>query len=146
KVHLNGIKARAEEDGESQHASTVVIQYVDQQPSVYFDKGGGNTPQATTVGTGKALVLRDGRAWEVTWNRPDETSGTTFTLPDGSPMAFKPGQTWIVLLDRDRTPSLTGPIAPSPSGFSSGARSTGGSEAINSMANQIPLLTTAEPG
>lgn len=146
RVHLNGIKARAEEDGESQRASNVIIQYVDQRPSIYFDKGGGNTPQAITVGTGKALVMRDGRAWEVTWNRPDEASGTTFTLPDGSPMTFKPGQTWIVLLDRDRTPILTGPVTASPSGSMSTTGTSDSSESINSMAGQIPLLTTAEPG
>jgi len=107
KVHLNGIKARAEEDDTVQHASTVVIQYVDQQPSVYFDKGGGNTPQAITTGTGKAIVLRDGRAWDVTWNRPNDASGTTFTLPDGSPMPFKPGQIWFVLFDNERTARLS---------------------------------------
>ncbi|MBU6244398.1 MAG: DUF3048 domain-containing protein [Actinomycetales bacterium] len=107
KVHLNGVKARAEEDGRVLHASTVVIQYVDQNPSVYFDKGGGNTPQATTTGSGKAIVLRDGRAWDVNWSRPDDASGTTFTLPDGSPMPFKPGQTWVVLLDNERTAHLT---------------------------------------
>ncbi len=112
KVHLNGILARSEEDDNSQQASTVVIQYVDQQPSIYYDRGGGNTPQASTVGTGKALVMRDGRAWEVTWNRPDEASGTTFTLPDGSAMPFKPGQTWIVLLDRDRTVKIVYPTGP----------------------------------
>ena len=107
KVHLNGIKARAEEDGQSQRASTVVLQYVEQEPSIYFDKGGGNTPEAITVGTGRAIVMRDGRAWETTWKRPDPESGTTFTLPSGTPMTFKPGQTWIVLLDEDRTAKLT---------------------------------------
>jgi len=107
KVHLNGIKARAEEDGQSQHASTVVLQYVEQKQSIYYDKGGGNTPEAITVGTGKAIVLRDGRAWETTWKRPDPEKGTTFTLPSGKPMTFKPGQTWIVLLNENRTAKLT---------------------------------------
>jgi len=152
RVHLNGIKARAEEDGQGQQASTVVIQYVEQRPSPYFDKGGGNTPQAITVGTGNAVVLRDGRAWQVRWSRPDEESGTTFTLLDGSPMPFKPGQTWIVLLDRDRTATITNPTpsGATPSGATpSGTTPSGATDATpaGSRTSQtdppaIPLLST----
>lgn len=145
RVHLNGIKARAEEDGESQYASTVVIQYVDQQASPYYDKGGGNTPQAITVGTGKALVMRDGRVWEVEWNRPDEASGTTYTLPDGSPMPFKPGQTWIVLLDRDRTASVSSPVAPTPSTAGAAGVNPVGGIPVEGTPGPVPLRSTAEP-
>ena len=110
RVHLNGERAKAEEHDRGQNASTVIIQYVDQQPSAYFDKGGGNTPHADTIGRGRAVVLRDGRSWDVRWSRPDAESGTTFTLADGSSMPFKPGQQWIVLLDRDRTAKITAPV------------------------------------
>lgn len=136
RVHLNGERAQAEEQDGGQNAATVVIQYVRQEPSVYFDKGGGNTPHAETIGRGRALVLRDGRSWDVTWERPDAESGTTFTMADGSPMPFKPGQQWIVLLDRDRDakvsappsaaasplPSATARPLPEPSGSSSPSR------------------------
>ena len=128
-VRLNGVRARAQEDDEGQNAATVVIQYVDQKQSVYFDKGGGNTPEAISVGTGKAVVLRDGRSWDVTWNRPDEQSGTTFTLSDGSPLPFKPGQTWIVLLDNDRSARITSGL-PTPS---------------TATASQAPASATASP-
>lgn len=113
-VHLNGQRAGAEERPAGQNAATVVIQYVKQRPSAYFDKGGGNTPHAQTIGTGRAVVLRDGLAWEVRWSRPTGASGTTFTLPDGSPLAFKPGQTWVVLLDRTRTARVR-PLTEPPS-------------------------------
>ncbi len=130
KVQLNGERARAEEHDRGQNAATVVIQYVDQEPSAYFDKGGGNTPHADTIGRGRALVLRDGRSWDVTWQRPDAESGTTFMMSDGSPMPFKPGQQWIVLLDRDRpakvsapaTPSASASSPPAPTGSSSPSR------------------------
>ncbi|MHB1212032.1 MAG: DUF3048 C-terminal domain-containing protein, partial [Candidatus Nanopelagicales bacterium] len=46
--------------------------------------------------------MRDGRAWTVTWSRPRAQDGTVFTLPDGSVLPFKPGQTWVVLLDKER--------------------------------------------
>ena len=114
-VHLNGERAREEEHDRGQNAATVVVQYVDQKPSAYFDKDGGNTPHAQTIGRGKAVILRDGRSWDVTWERPDADSGTTFTRADGSPMPFKPGQEWIVLLDRDRTAKISTPSTASAS-------------------------------
>lgn len=107
RVYLNGQRARAEESDAGQNAATVVIQYVKQEPSRYYDKGGGNTPLALTVGSGKAVVLRDGLAWDVTWSRPSKTSGTTYTLADGSAMPFTPGQTWIVLRDKTRKAKIT---------------------------------------
>jgi len=110
-VSLNGQRARAEENDAGQNAATVVIQYVDQQPSAYFDRGGGNTPHAQTIGSGKAIVLRDGQAWRTTWERPSAEAGTAFTMADGSPMVFKPGQLWIVLLDNERRATVK-PMTP----------------------------------
>jgi len=101
-VDLNDEKAAAEESKEAQQASTVVIQYVKQEASRFFDKGGGNTPHAETIGSGRALVLRDGMGWKARWDRPSAKQGTTFTTAEGEPLPFKPGQVWVVLLDRDR--------------------------------------------
>ncbi len=84
RITLNGQPARAEEWSGGQRAATVVIQYVKQERSQFWDKGGGNTPHADTIGTGTAMVLRDGRVWKTTWTRPNAKSGTTFTLRDGS--------------------------------------------------------------
>jgi hypothetical protein len=109
RVSLNGRDARAEESSAGQNAATVVIQYVRQTKSQFWDKGGGNTPHAETIGSGNALVLRDGMVWKTTWTRPNAKSGTTFTLPDGTLMPFKPGQPWIVLLDRKR-PAIVKPM------------------------------------
>jgi hypothetical protein len=113
-VTLNGQRAGAEESDRGQNASTVVIQYVKQRPSAYFDKGGGNTPHADTIGTGTAMVLRDGLAWKTTWSRPSAADGTTFTLEDGSALPFKPGQVWIVLLDRKRQADVEPLTKPTP--------------------------------
>ncbi len=117
RVSLNGQPARAEEWSGGQRAATVVIQYVKQRKSQFWDKGGGNTPHAETIGSGTAMVLRDGRVWKTTWSRPNAKSGTTFTLRDGSLMTFKPGQLWVVLLDKQRTATikpLTKPKVPKP--------------------------------
>jgi len=117
-VSLNDVRAEAEENKAGQQADTVVIQYVEQKPSIFYDKGGGNTPHAETIGSGRAIVLRDGLGWKVRWDRPDGKAGTTFTMEDGSPMPFKPGQVWVVLLDKERKAKITpwtDPLAPSAS-------------------------------
>lgn len=106
-VSMNGKRAGAEASPDGQHAASVVIQLVEQEPSIYFDRYGANTPFAHTVGSGKAIVLRDGLAWDVQWNRPTSTSGTTYTLADGSELALKPGQQWVVLLNEQTPPKLT---------------------------------------
>lgn len=123
RIRLNERPARAEESVDGQRADTVVIQSVRQSPSKYKDKWGAVTPNVETVGTGSAVVLRDGMAFDVAWSRPDVASSTTFTLPDGSVMPFKPGQTWFVLYNSDRSPvlrsSVSSSVAPTPSSTSS---------------------------
>jgi hypothetical protein len=105
-VWLNKRPARATEGG-TQHAATVVIQYVRQHDSGYGDKFGGKTPKLETVGAGKGWVLRDGRAYAVTWSRPVATGGTTFTGADGNPVPFAVGQVWVVLVN-SRTKAILG--------------------------------------
>jgi len=102
-VGLNGEESRTTEGGPLR-AATAVIQSVAQSDSGFGDRYGGRTPFVESVGSGAAIVLRDGRLWSVTWERPDLASGTTFTLPDGSPMPFAIGQEWIVMLDKARKP------------------------------------------
>ena len=94
-------KLNVAESGVVLGATTLVIQMVEISPSEYGDKFGGVTPLSETIGTGKAYVLRDGELFATTWNRPFADSGTTFTLPDGSPMFFAPGQVWVALTDRE---------------------------------------------
>lgn len=120
KVKLNGYPAEAEENNAGQNAATVVIQNVKQTPSKYFDKGGGNTPHAATIGAGTAVVLRDGMSYDVTWSRPSAEVGTTFTMADGSPMPFKPGQQWIVLLDKTHPATVFPLPSPAPTATKNG--------------------------
>lgn len=95
---LNGPAQAAE--GGRQFAKTAIMQFVREYPSRFHDRSGGITPNSRTVGSGKALVLRDGQMYEATWSRPSAEVGTTFTLADGSQMPFATGQVWIGLVDR----------------------------------------------
>ena len=74
---------------------TVVVQYVKVTTSVFRELG-IRPPYASTVGSGTAVVLRDGRAYHVRWSRPAAGDGTTYTQPDGRPMPFARGQVWVV--------------------------------------------------
>ena len=78
---------------------TVVVQYAKTTKSKFHDFLGSYTPLIHTTGTGRAVVLRDGKAFSAKWSRPSEGKGTTFTGADGSPMNFAPGQVWVVLVN-----------------------------------------------
>jgi hypothetical protein len=84
-------------DGKRVAPATVVLQYVKVRVSAYHDVLGNNTPYTETVGSGKAQVLRDGRVYDVNWQRSKATDGTQFTTKDGKPVNFAKGQVWVVL-------------------------------------------------
>uniref|UniRef100_UPI0007C7D022 DUF3048 domain-containing protein n=1 Tax=Streptomyces aureus TaxID=193461 RepID=UPI0007C7D022 len=99
RVAMDGRAARATDTG-ALAPSTVVVQRVAVRSSAFRDVTGAVSPYTETVGSGTALVLRDGRAHEARWSRTSATSGTTFTTPAGKPLAFAPGQVWVVLAPR----------------------------------------------
>jgi hypothetical protein len=53
-------------------------------------------------GSGKGYALRDGQIYQVTWHRND-TDVVSLTNPDGSPFAFKPGNTWFEVVGLNST-------------------------------------------
>lgn len=108
-VWIDGRPARDTTKPYRQAASTVVIQYVKEGDSGYGDKFGGRTPLAQTVGHGSALMLRDGRAFKIKWSRPTRKASTRYTMADGQPAAFRPGQVWVVLKDKEAPAKVTSP-------------------------------------
>lgn len=83
--------------GDRLGAPTVVVQHVRIRSSAFGDRSGNNTPFTETVGSGRALVLRDGREYEARWSRPEASGGTTFTDGDGRRLRFARGQVWVLL-------------------------------------------------
>lgn len=94
-VWMDGAPGTATEGGQLGGA-TVIIQDVYIGKS-RFEEYGGLPPLARSIGSGTAVILRNGRAYTVHWSRPGLNSGTTFTLPGGKRMLFAPGQVWVVL-------------------------------------------------
>ncbi len=79
--------------GEAVSADNVVILFV---PYSYFVKNATEeVMDVDLVGSGDALIARDGQIFTVYWQR--ETSASTLTLVDGEGNAFpfKPGNTWF---------------------------------------------------
>ncbi|GAA1259366.1 MULTISPECIES: DUF3048 domain-containing protein [Streptomyces] len=99
-VSMDGTRARTT-DGGALNASTVVVQYVDVRGSRFHDRSGSTSPFSDTVGAGKATVLRDGRSYDVRWERRSAADGTQFTTAaDGKRMTFAPGQVWVLFAER----------------------------------------------
>ncbi len=94
-VSMDGIPA-VTTDGGRLSPATVVIQHTTVRTSRFLEYG-KPPPYAESVGSGTALVLRDGKAWTTHWSRPAANGGTTFTTASGQRMTFAQGQVWIVL-------------------------------------------------
>ncbi|MEU6874538.1 MULTISPECIES: DUF3048 domain-containing protein [unclassified Streptomyces] len=98
-VSMDGTPARTA-GGARLGAADVVVQNVTVRPSLYRDRWGSTSPYTETVGSGSAVVLRDGKEYDVRWSRPSADSATSFTTADGERMTFAPGQVWIVLAQK----------------------------------------------
>lgn len=94
-IFMDGSAAKATEGGQLS-ASTVVIQYTTVRTSRFLEAG-SRPPYAQSTGSGKAVILRDGDAYQALWSRPDRGGGTVFTTGSGQQMTFARGQVWIVL-------------------------------------------------
>ncbi|OEU90735.1 CchlO [Streptomyces abyssalis] len=91
-VSMDGRPASTTDAGRLE-AATVVVQYVQISDSA--------SPLTETVGSGRALVLRDGKEYEARWKRPSESDGTEFTDADGKRLPFARGQVWVALAPDD---------------------------------------------
>jgi len=98
-VWMDGARAETTDRGQLRPA-TVVIEYTRVGTSKFLERG-VRPPFAFTVGSGRALVLRNATAYRVHWSRPHANGGTTFTLPSGKRMTFARGQVWVVLASRN---------------------------------------------
>src|SRR6516225_9858861 len=96
---MDGAPAMATE-GRQLGGATVIIQYTVVRTSRFIEYG-GRPPYAQSLGSGDAIVLRNGRAYHVRWHRGSADGGTTFTLASGKRMTFSRGQVWVVLAPKD---------------------------------------------
>lgn len=84
--------------GKPVEAANVIVQYVVTKPSGNRDINGVVTPLVEVIGTGKAILLREGKSWQGTWTRADAASPTAFKTADGQDMQLAKGSTWVLLV------------------------------------------------
>jgi Protein of unknown function (DUF3048) N-terminal domain/Protein of unknown function (DUF3048) C-terminal domain len=61
----------------------------------YFQRPPNEIIEILLSGSGTAYAFRDGREYQLQWNRPTTNSVLFLTYPDGTPFPFKPGHTWF---------------------------------------------------
>jgi len=84
-------------DGTQASATDVLVQYVQIGTNGYTDVNHNPTPTSATVGTGRAVLLRDGKRYDGTWSRPSMTAPTTWTATGGGTLTLAPGRIWVLL-------------------------------------------------
>ena len=80
--------------GEQVRVQNVVIQYVKYTPVP-------NSQKAEVIGSGRAVICMDGIAIEGTWSKESATAPTVYRDASGEEIQFRPGNTWIHLLNRN---------------------------------------------
>ncbi|MEO5838363.1 MAG: DUF3048 domain-containing protein [Acidimicrobiales bacterium] len=70
------------------------------------------SPQAVSVGKGRAIVYTDGKVVDGEWTRPfPESPWTITTGADAKPVELTPGRTWVYLASKGTVEDLVNPIA-----------------------------------
>lgn len=95
-------------EGDTLHADNVVIMRIEQRTGSRRDSAGNPTVELIVTGRGDAVVLRDGRAYEVTWRKRDADSHIEWLDSDGEPFPLAPGSTWVELLATGASLELEG--------------------------------------
>lgn len=95
-VSVDGNRMTSTESGRVS-ADTVIVQHVkDIRGLGIKDVAGSRSPVAKTTGTGKATVLRDGKAYRTTWSRKHASRPTVYRTSSGHKMPLT-GKVWIML-------------------------------------------------
>jgi hypothetical protein len=99
-LSMDGRRDMAAEGGQL-GATTFVVQFVTITGSAYKDVNGVVTPTSRTVGSGRAMIFRDGKVYEGRWARGKATDPTSYTIA-GQPAVFAAGNLWVALLGKGR--------------------------------------------
>ena len=79
-------------------ADNVVIMRVDTSTGGRRDSAGNPTLTLDVIGRGRAIILRDGRAYQARWRKEGPGDHLTWGDADGNVFDLKPGRTWVEML------------------------------------------------
>lgn len=96
-VRMRNSAAVSDYQGKLEAADNVMVMDVTDTPDGTVDTNGAPSYLTQTVGSGRLTLFRDGHQLAGTWKRAASTSAFTFLGPDGKPLPFKAGKTWVML-------------------------------------------------
>lgn len=76
-------------------ANVLIIQAAHTQTDIIEDSLNSRSVQVELIGSGDVTLLRDGQLFRGSWKRENASDWFTLTFADGSPLTFKPGNTYI---------------------------------------------------
>jgi hypothetical protein len=86
--------------GQEYKPDTVVVVFAKVVEAGYNDKAGNPVPETVVEGSGRAVILTDGKAVEATWHK-DKADGTmAFTSKAGHAFGLKAGHVWLEAVPR----------------------------------------------
>ena len=98
-VRVIGGAQQSAADGTPIATPNVIVQFCDVTPYPQDVDVVGNVAQFThSIGTGRAVLFRDGHRFDGTWSRSAAGRGTTFLSKLGKPLPLAPGGAWILLV------------------------------------------------
>jgi hypothetical protein len=101
-LRFHGTSPHTLENGAQVSAKNVVVQVVRYDYSTGIsDVIGSPSPEAITVGFGKAYVFRNGRVIVGKWVRSSPSAITQFETKGGTVIPLTPGNTWVELYPSD---------------------------------------------
>lgn len=86
-------------------AANVVVLGMQVGPGGCCDTSGARYVATTVSGQGRAIVLRDGRWYELTWRKAGPSDHLELVDADGVTFPLKPGPTWVHLAPRQNLPA-----------------------------------------
>lgn len=99
----NGVDSTVTGPGRIGAANVLVLATRHYSPGC-CDSAGSPYLESDVIGEGRGLVLRDGRRYEVRWDKPDASAPLRVLDADGEPFPLAPGPSWILLPSTERFP------------------------------------------
>ncbi|MCB0222295.1 MAG: DUF3048 domain-containing protein, partial [Anaerolineae bacterium] len=132
-------------------AANVVIYFADHQDTdIVEDSAGATSIRIIVNGFGPAWLVRDGKLLKGNWET-DGRETPRFIFGDGSPMPFKPGNTWVEVVPLDYAIEIDGATqefeGQIPADDSTGDTDDTGNEAAPVIAPTLtPIGARPQPG
>lgn len=87
--------------------NVLIIHTVHQQTDIIEDSNGSRSIDVQLIGSGEAVLFRNGQSYAATWAREKMTDWFTLTLTDGTPLALTPGNTFVHFYPTDKPLDIT---------------------------------------